>query len=124
MKTDYVHSDSLLALKSEKVEPTLLVPITLEDFVRSKASDTFSQSIRSRLDDGEEVPFADNDRGFLIRLVEANEQIAIPQELRTRVLHISHFAKVSGHPGVRNHYTKLRLFFYWPFMPLECYATA
>ena len=121
---DYVHSDALFALESEEVEPTLLVPITLEELVRSQASDTFCQSIRSRLNGGEEVPFADDDRGFLIRRVEANEQIIIPQELRTRVLHISHFAKVSGHPGGRKLYNGLRRFFYWPSMSFDCYATA
>ena len=58
----YVHCDALLALESEEVEPTLLLPITLEELVRSQASDTFFQSIRSRLNGGEEVPFANDDR--------------------------------------------------------------
>ena len=123
-KMDYIHSAALLALESEEVEPTLLVPITLEELVRSQASDTFCQSICSRLDGEEEVPSADDDRGFLIRRVEANEQIVIPQELRTRVLHISHFAKVSGHPGGRKLYNGLRQFFYWPSMSVDCYDTA
>ena len=100
------------------------MPITLEELVRSQASDTFCQSIRSRLNGWEEVLFADGDRGYLIRRVEANEQIVIPQELRTRVLHISHFAKVSGHLGGRKLYNGLRRFFYWPSMSVDCYATA
>ena len=123
-KMDYVHSDALLALEFEELEPTLLVPITLEELVRSQASETFCQIVRLGINVGEEVPFADDGRGFLIRCVGTNEQIDIPQELRMRGLRIWHFGKLSGHPGGRKLYNGLRRFFYWPSMSVDCYATA
>ncbi|CDF35613.1 unnamed protein product [Chondrus crispus] len=41
-----------------------------------------------------------------------------------RVLGLSHYAKLAGHPGGRKLYKTLRRYFYWPTMALNCYAVA
>ena len=47
----------------------------------------------------------------------------VPHNLKQRVLHLSHYPKVAGHPGGRKLYKTLSRHFYWPSQALDCYAT-
>ncbi|CDF38075.1 unnamed protein product [Chondrus crispus] len=62
--------------------------------------------------------------GTLCRTAVEFVQVVIPQSLRDRVLGLSHYAKLAGHPGGRKLYKTLRRYFYWPTMALDCYAVA
>lgn len=46
----------------------------------------------------------------------------IPQSLVPCVLHLSHRAKMAGHPGGRRLYQLLRRSFFWPDMSVDCYT--
>ena len=62
--------------------------------------------------------------GTLCRTAAEFVQVVIPQSLRDRVLGLSHYAKLAGHPGGRKLYRTLRRHFYWPKTALDCYAVA
>ena len=47
----------------------------------------------------------------------------VPASLQSRVLHIVHYEKTSGHPGGQKLYEQLRQDFYWPSMAVDAYAT-
>ena len=89
-----------------------------------QAQDGFCRKIRQKLNEGEEITFAEDDVGYLTRTVESFPQIVIPATPRTRGLHIQHHAKLSAHPGGRKLYTSLRRDFFWPSMAVDAYGTA
>lgn len=112
--------DDICALNPD--ENSTVEPITTEELISTQLSDRFCTDIRARLDRGERLPFLDDEQGILTRIVDENTQVVIPQELQSRLLHISHFAKTAGHPGGRKLYYTLRRRYYWPSMALDCHA--
>ena len=92
--------DSLLVAENANSKLEVL-PITTEELLRSQLADEFCASIRSRLNGGEALPFALDDCGLLHRCVEAHSQVVVPSDLRSRVLYMAHYPKLSGHPGWR-----------------------
>ena len=118
---DYAEHDAML-IANERDDSDLLLPITAEELIRVQAQHDFCRKIRQMLNEGEEIPFAEDDVGYLTRTVESFPQIVIPSTLRPRVLHIQHHAKLSAHPGGRKLYTTLRRDF-WPSMAVDAYGT-
>lgn len=90
----------------------------------AQLGDTFCRQIRSRLNEGEGLPFAVNNRGLLVRNMGSNSRIVIPATLQPRVLYLSHYSQLDGHPGGRPLNTSLHRYFYWPATDVDCYATA
>ena len=123
IEEDFSITDLHLATSNGDFEP-LLLPINLEELLRSQLSDNFCASIRSRLNEGEGLPFALDADGVLCRTVQRVPQIVVPHSLRSRVLHLSHYPKLSGHPGGRKMYKTLARHFYWPALAVDCYAVA
>ena len=122
---DFGPCDAILALGHEDEDQ--LEPITPEELLREQSRDPFCQGIRSRLEDGERIPFSTDTAeggGLLTRTSSERNQIVIPPPLRERILKISHYARTSAHPGGRRLYTSLRRDFYWPSMAMDCYAVA
>ena len=97
--------------------------ITPEELLRAQANDSFCLSIRSRLNGGEDLPFVDDYRGYLTRVVERHLQVVIREILRARILHMEHHVKTSAHPGGRRMYYSIRREYYWPSMAVDCYNT-
>lgn len=120
---DYV-MDVLIAQTTDTDADRQLERITLEELLREQLTDAFCAAIRSRLNGGEVLPFRLDDRGILVRTVEAYEQIVIPHSLKSRVLHLAHYSQLSGHPGGTKLYLSLRRDFYWPTLAMDCHATA
>ena len=69
------------------------------------------------------VPIAIDADDFLCRTSEAKHRIVVPHNLKQRVLYLSHYPKVAGHPGGRKLYKTLSRHFYWLFQESDCYAT-
>ena len=122
IEEEFAYDDALLTTETGMSDPDLLAAITLEELVLAQESDAFCKVIRSRLNGGDDLPFAVDDRGFLSRYVEAFPQIVIPQTLKPRVLYISHHAKLAAHRGGRKMYATLRRFLYWPSMAVDVYV--
>ena len=97
-------------------------PISIEELLVAQQQDALCTDIRRKLDAGEAMSFKMNEDGLLCRIME-HEQIVVPQSLRPRVLHIYHYARLSGHPGGRKLYHAIKRHFYWPALAVDCYAT-
>ena len=119
LSMEYALIDELLATDSSPSSPLLLRPITTEELVYAQHGDAFCNALRSRLNGGEELPFSLDENGILIRHVEGNTQLVIPYVLRARVLHLSYYSKLAGHPGGRKLYYSLRQHFIGP----QCLST-
>ena len=117
------HSDHVVLAAEESREPPL-VPITRDELVYEQTNDKDCRNIVARLARGEGLPFAVDDQGILFRTTAGDQQIYIPRPLRDRVLRLSHYSKLSGHPGGRRLYHFLRRSFYWPSMAVDCYGVA
>ena len=48
-------------------------------------------------------------------------RIYVPESLRTRVLHLSHYPATAGHPGAKKMFNTLSQQFYWPTMVADVY---
>ena len=124
---DWDESKDLLLVMEAEMDNSQgpdLVAITPEELLREQSSDEFCRSILSRLRKGERPPFAVDTEGFLVRIAAEREQLVIPLSLQARVLHLSHYARLAGHPGGRRLYYYLTRYFYWPSMAIGCYAVA
>ena len=77
------------------------------------------------LDKGVTCPFKLDKRGLLVRTspVDKSEQIVVPEDLRSRVLFLAHFPRMSGHPGGTRMFSTLRRQYYWPSMAMDVHAT-
>ena len=113
------------AFATEPVHQTApLSAISAEDFVLEQARDAYCTSIRDDLDQTTEgSPFFLDDRGILCRHLpkDLNVQIVVPVALRQKILRISHYTKVAGHPGGTRMYHTLRQHYYWPSLPIDVY---
>jgi hypothetical protein len=61
-------------------------------------------------------PIIDMDRdGILVRKapLDGSEQIVVPKALRARLLHLEHFPKAVGHPGVTKMFRSMRRRYFW-----------
>lgn len=83
--------------------------MTLTEVVEEQGNETYCADIPSSLNEGEELTFREDDQGVLIRAVEENEQIIMPEKLQRRILHISHNDKTAGQAGGRKMYYTLHL---------------
>ena len=120
---DYEEEDHVLVTNSASRQEENLKTITVEELLRAQQEDDFCSAVRARLNGGERIPFALDETGVLRRHVERHPQIVVPESLQARVLYLSHHSKIAGHPGGRKLYYSLRRHFYWPSMPVACYAT-
>ncbi|CDF32470.1 unnamed protein product [Chondrus crispus] len=101
--------------------------VTPEELIREQAVDPFCNCIKEEMDAGKVRTFSmetEELEGTLCRTAAEFVQVVIPQSVRDRVLGLSHYAKLAGHPGGRKLYKTLRRYFYWPTMALDCYAVA
>lgn len=102
--------------------PGSFVPVTTEEMSREQFAYLFCMKICARLNEGEDLPFEVNDIGYLVRMVKCTPQVVVSNSLQSKILQLSHFLRLSGHPSGRTLYLTLRNDFYWPVMAIDCYA--
>lgn len=59
----------------------------------------------------------------MIRTSELGPQVVVPHALKATVLHLNHYARLTGHPGRRKVYSTIRKTIHWPALAVVCYAT-
>lgn len=69
---------------------------------------------------GTPIIFSEGDLRTFFRTQTSDEQLVVPSSLQDRLLCISHYSMLSGHPGGRRLYLSLCRSFYWPSMAPEC----
>ncbi|CAN8075291.1 unnamed protein product [Agarophyton chilense] len=119
---DYSQLDPLRATHGTE-HPDQLDRILITDLLNEQLTDNFCTAIRSRLNGGEDLPFSLDSRGILLRHVEKHDQIVVPHALKSRVLYLAHYAKLSGNPGGTKMFMTLRRDFYCPTLAMDCHAT-
>lgn len=102
-----------------------LSPIRIETFVEEQARDEFCKDILLRLEKEDVKAYSVNQKGLLVRVspVDRSEQIVVPLVLLQKVLHLSHYPRMMGHPGGTRMYHTLRRAYYWPSMAVDVYGT-
>lgn len=88
--------DVILATTS--IDETVYEPVTMEELRREQLHDRFCVNVRHRLNEGEDVAFRINDEGVLTKTSAPYPQTVVPGTLKSRILHMSHYAKTAGHP--------------------------
>lgn len=105
-----------------------LQPVSVDKILQEQAADPFCRGIKKRLLDPEAEAgrlYDEDERGLLVRIatIDRSIQIVLPNTLRQRVLLLSHYPRMAGHPGGSRMYQTLRRTFYWPSMGLDVYNT-
>ena len=125
---DFGRVDDILALEggaSDRLDH--FQAVAPKELICEQAVDPFCIRIKEEMDAGKVRTFTTEEKGFegtLCRTAAEFVQVVIPQSLRDRVLGVSHYAKLAGHPRGRKLNKTLRRHFYWPTMALDCYAVA
>ena len=123
LEFEFAQGDSVLVASGKLLDEELLKAITREELADAQQQDRLCKDIRSQLTRGEGIPFAVDKSGVLIRTVNRDFQLVVPESLRPRVLNFTHHATLGGAPGGRKLYNTLRKGYYWPSMALDAYAT-
>lgn len=108
-------SEAVLAATTQ-TEDVLPLALQLEEIRREQAADPWCRTLISSCD--ADSLFDLNDAGILVRKapLDGVEQIVVPPTLRPRLLHLEHFPRVAGHPGVTRMFRSLRRHYFWEHM--------
>ena len=121
----FVENVKVLTLAEEGGEESDIVPITVEEFLQAQATDSFCQEKAKAVGDSDSQ--FDYDRyGLLVRKapLDGALQRVVPKALRARLLYLTHYPRLAGHPGGTRMYLTLRRDFYWPQMGNDVHAVA
>lgn len=91
--------------------------------MNEQSSDVFCSEIKKRLNSGDELTLFLDEGRLLIITAETGTQVFVPHNLKIRVLHISHYSRLSAQPGGRQLYYSIRRYFYWPTLAVDFFAT-
>ena len=98
--------------------------ISVEEFLQEQARDPYCQERMEKLGLEEEGAVFEIDQfGILCRRAKLDGamQKVVPKTLRDRLLYLSHYPRLAGHPGQSTMYNSLRRQFFWPFMANDVY---
>jgi Integrase zinc binding domain len=90
--------------------------LQLEELLVEQATDLKCQAAMAIT--GQATIFDVNPSGLIIRTapIDGVQQILVPASLRPRLLHLEHFPRTAGHPGVTQMYRSLRRRYLWQKM--------
>ena len=97
-------------------------PISVEELIREQAADAYCQSLLTEVTT-DNSQFVIDHHGLICRRsnLDGALQRVVPVSLRERVLYLSHYQLLAGHPGGYKMYATLRREYYWPFMANDTY---
>ena len=97
--------------------------IQTEELMREQATDPDCQRYSTYA--GPDSLFDFNEDGILVRKapLDGSRQVVVPASLQPRVLHLEHFPKTAGHPGITRMFRTLRKTFFWPKMAVDVATT-
>jgi hypothetical protein len=116
-------------MTKERKSASVAIPstITLKELLKAQKEDPDCQAWAkdSRLRSSKFFIEGTLGEALLYRLHEpdGSRKIAVPLTLRSRLLHLSHYPVVAGHPGSRRMQTTMIKKYYWPGLSLDV-ATA
>ena len=100
-----------------------LSPIRIEELIREQASDELCKSLIGLT--SEKSLFDVDERGLLIRVapLDGVRQIVVPKALLPKLLHLEHYPKTTGHPGISRMLRTIRRNYFWPSMAADVVRT-
>jgi RNase H-like domain found in reverse transcriptase/Reverse transcriptase (RNA-dependent DNA polymerase)/Integrase zinc binding domain/Integrase core domain/Chromo (CHRromatin Organisation MOdifier) domain/Retroviral aspartyl protease len=115
--------DTFSRFDASTVEEVLPQTLQLEEIIREQASDPDCKTFA--LSTGRDSLFDYNESGLLVRKapLDGVEQIVIPVSLQPRLLHVEHFPRTAGHPGVSRMFRSLRRRYFWRNMSTDISET-
>ena len=105
-------------------EESGLIPVTVSEILQGQREDSYCRAMTSEVGKAGSH-FEVNRIGLLCRKapVDGSLQVVIPQSLRARVLYLSHYPRLQGHPGATRMYETMRRDYYWPHMASDIHQT-
>ena len=106
------------------VEEKEVMPVTVEELIAEQAKDEYCRSVAESVGK-RSSSFAYDRNGVLVRKsrLDGTLQKVVPESLRARILYLSHYPRLAGHPGGTRMYYTMRRDFYWPLMANDVHAT-
>ena len=103
------------------VEKKSVTAITVDEIREAQLNDPECTEARRRIIVGEKTPYKEDERGLIVRVadIDGAVQILVPLALRQRVLYLSHYTPLAGHPGITKQFYTMRQNFYWPSMSAD-----
>jgi Integrase zinc binding domain len=113
---DLVTSPEDVLAAPAQVDEVLPLALQLDETRREQAADPWCRTLISSRD--AYSLFDLNDTGIVVRKapLDGAEQIVVPPSLRPRILHLEHFPRVAGHPGVTRMFRSIRRHYFWEHM--------
>jgi Integrase zinc binding domain/Integrase core domain len=114
------HNSTAVAAPVEEVLPQALQQ---DEIIREQTRDPECRENAAR--SGSDTLFDVDDHGLLVwrAPLDGSRQIVIPAVLRPRLLHLEHFPKVAGHPGMTKMFRSMRKRFLWKHMAADVSET-
>ena len=103
------------------VEQKSVSALTIDEIREAQLNDPECTDARRRMAVGEATPYKEDERGLIVRVadIDGTIQILVPLGLRQRVLYLSHYTPLAGHPGITKPFYTMRQTFYWPSMSAD-----
>jgi Integrase zinc binding domain len=97
--------------------------LQLEELIADQAQDAERREFADLCGHGTAVDHSD--AGLLVRKapLDGSEQIVVPAALRPRLLHLEHYPRVAGHPGVSRKFRSLLRRYFWRKMSADVAET-
>ena len=129
---DWDDSDPCMAVEEgqgipqEGPEDVDVSPITIEELILAQAEDDLCKRLRRKLERDSTKRYFEDERGLVVRVspLDGAKQIVAPESLRQKILYMSHFPRLAGHPGGTRMFNTIRRTFYWPAMGADVYRCA
>jgi hypothetical protein len=99
------------------------VALQIDEIIREQATDPECQQFAASA--GADSLFDYEDSSVLERRSPRDGalQIIVPKSLQQRLLHLEHFTRTAGHPGMTRNFRSLRKRFFWKIMSAEVSET-
>lgn len=86
----------------------------MEQLVSTQNHGLFCTKICRTIDEGKKLSFKHDKNGLLVRTVHGDQQIVVRHSLKKRILYLNHYTVLTGNPGGRKLYHRIR-----PFIGLQ-----
>lgn len=112
------------AVLNVEEEPETPDPFTLEEFLQAQRDDKFCRERSESVGDPKFCSGYDR-YGVLVRkaILDGAQHKVVPERLRHRLLHLTHYPVLAGHPGGTRMYYTLRREYYWPQVASDVFST-
>lgn len=122
---DYDPLTTICAVRGNPTTAPEATPVTMEELLLEQRDDPLCRDLREGLENGRVSSYFIDENGLLARRAGLDNatQTVVPASIRDRILYLSHYPAMAGHPGGRKMYYTLRQSYYWPSMAFDTYAT-